>query len=192
MHFESIYADIIKRAFLPVLRGTPDAARKALLSVLQESMDGKVVQKDEMFFLKNRRGELEFTLLAEGLRKLGLLWLLIQNGTLTRGAVLFWDEPEANLNPRLFSTIVGILVALQRQGVQIFVSTHDYAILKEFELAAAPEDAIAYHALYRESDADGVQIETTDKPFRLDHSPIMDAMTSLYDREIEKSLGVAP
>ena len=45
---------------------------------------------------------IEFTLLAEGLRKLGLLWLLIRNGSLKPGAVLFWDEPETNLNPKLY------------------------------------------------------------------------------------------
>ena len=48
------------------------------------------------------------------------LWLLIQNGTLTEGSVLFWDEPETNLNPKLFGPVVEILLELQRQGVQIF------------------------------------------------------------------------
>jgi ABC-type hemin transport system ATPase subunit len=188
VHFESIYADIIDRAYLPILRGPHDASRKALLKALQRCMDGKVVEKKEEFFLKNKQGELEFTLLAEGLRKLGLLWLLIQNGVLVNGAVLFWDEPETNLNPQLFSVVVDILLQLHRMGVQVFVSTHDYAILKEFELAAAPEDAIAYHALYRPAPASGVVVETADVPFKLDHSPIAEAMTSLYDREIARSL----
>ena len=52
-------------------------------------MDGRVIVKQEEFFLKSRQGMLEFTLLAEGLRKLGLLWTLIQNGTLLNGFVLF-------------------------------------------------------------------------------------------------------
>ena len=56
----------------------------------------------EEFFLNGEQGEIEFTLLAEGLRKLGLLWLLIRNGSLRPGAVLFWDEPETNLNPKLY------------------------------------------------------------------------------------------
>jgi len=60
------------------------------------------------FFLKNKQGELEFTLVAEGYRKLGLLWLLIQNGSLLNGSVLFWDEPETNLNPKLLETVVRI------------------------------------------------------------------------------------
>lgn len=188
VHFESIYADIIDRAFLPLLRGPADSARRSLLRPLQDAMEGKVVRKGEAFYLKNAQGELEFTLLAEGLRKLGLLWLLIQNGVLGAGSVMFWDEPETNLNPRLFSVVVNILLQLHRLGVQIFVSTHDYAILKEFELAARADDRIEYHSLYRPATGDGVRVETSNAPFKLDHSSIAEAMTSLYDREIAQSL----
>ena len=41
----------------------------------------------EEFFLKNDDGDMEFTLLAEGLRKLGLLELLVRNGTLPNGSI---------------------------------------------------------------------------------------------------------
>ena len=106
----------------------------ATLNKLRKALEGKVWYDGEEFFLGSKRGTLEFTLLAEGLRKLGLLWLLIQNGTLTEGSILFWDEPETNLNPKLFGPVVEILLELQRQGVQIFVSTHDYLILKQLDL----------------------------------------------------------
>lgn len=187
VHFEEIYADIIDRAFLPTLRGPKDVQRRQLLALLQEAMDGKIIEKNEEFFLKNRQGELEFTLLAEGLRKFGLLWLLIQNGVLASGSVLFWDEPETNLNPRLFSVVIEILLHLQRAGVQIFISTHDYAILKEFELAAKPTDEILFGALYRAQPGDGVTLEIAPGAFSLANSPIEEAMTSLYDREIQQS-----
>ena len=39
---------------------------------------------------------MDFSLEAEGLRKLGLIWKLIRNGLLEKGTVLLWDEPEAN------------------------------------------------------------------------------------------------
>jgi len=76
IHFEEIYVDIIRKAFLPLLKGPTDKPRKQLLESLQEAMDGKVVAKNEEFFLRSQHGELEFTLLAEGFRKLGLLWIL--------------------------------------------------------------------------------------------------------------------
>ena len=189
IHFEEIYVDIIRKAFLPALKGPTDGQRKRLLELLQDAMDGKVVAKNEEFFLRNRQGELEFTLLAEGLRKLGLLWVLIQNGTLLNGSALFWDEPETNLNPKLMKAIVGILLELQRIGVQIFLTTHDYVILKEFDLQSQESDKISYHSLYRNQESGEIERSTT--PNYLDISPnvIDDTFGNLVTREIQKSMG---
>ncbi len=83
IHFEEVYVDIIDKAFLPVRKGPIDKQREQLLESLQEAMDGKVVAKNEEFFLRSKHGELEFTLLAEGHRKMGLLWHTF-TGILTR------------------------------------------------------------------------------------------------------------
>ena len=80
--------------------------------------------EDEEFFLKTADHMVEFTLLAEGMRKLGLLCLLVRNGTLPGGSVLFWDEPEENLNPQLFTVAIDVLLKLQRAGVQVLMTTH--------------------------------------------------------------------
>ena len=56
------------------------------------------------------------------IRKLGLLWLLIQNGTLRNGSLLLWDEPETNLNPKLFGILMDVLLELQRSGVQVLLA----------------------------------------------------------------------
>lgn len=189
IHFEEIYADILDRAYRPALRGPVDSQRRKILDVLQKAVEGKVTVKEEEFFLKNKDGNLEFTLLAEGMRKLGLLWLLVQNGTLLQGSVLFWDEPETNLNPKLFPVLMDILLRLQRAGVQVFLATHDYAILKELELSAEKGDEVHFHALYRDPVTGELACETARAPFQLDHSAIAEAYSSLYDREIARSLG---
>lgn len=188
IHFEEIYVDIIRKAFLPLLKGPTDKPRKQLLESLQEAMDGKVVAKNEEFFLRSKHGELEFTLLAEGYRKMGLLWLLIQNGTLLNGSALFWDEPETNLNPRLMKTVVGILVELQRLGVQIFLTTHDYVILKEFDLQAKKGDKILFHSLFRSKEVGEIDVSSTDDYLQLSPNAIDDTFGSIVDREIEKSM----
>lgn len=77
----------------------------------------------EEFFVENGHGKIEFMLLAEGLRKLGLVWLLVRNGSLPSGSVLLWDEPEANLNPGLLTVVVDVLLRLQRSGVQVLIAT---------------------------------------------------------------------
>ena len=190
IHFEEVYSDILDRAFLPPLLGAPDRARRQLLAKLRKALDGKVESEREEFFLRGRQGKLEFTLLAEGLRKLGLLWLLIQNGTLTEGSILFWDEPETNLNPRLFEPVVGILLELQRQGVQIFIATHDYLILKQLDLQTTDEDNVSYHALYRDGATGDLVCNTTDSYLDIAPNAIAEAFSDVYNLEIRRSLGV--
>lgn len=187
VHFEEVYADLLDRAYRPALRGPAERRRKRVLKTLQAAVEGKVTVRNEEFFLRDRHGNLEFTLLAEGMRKLGLLWLLVQNGTLLNGSVLFWDEPETNLNPKVFEVVIDILLQLQRMGVQVLIATHDYAILKELELLMQTDDIVRFYTLYRESDGE-LTCEAAGLPFDLEHSPIAEAYTSLYDRAVRHSL----
>lgn len=189
IHFEEIYPDIIRKAFLPVLKGPVDVQRKELLDSLQQAMDGKVIIKQEEFFLRSKHGELEFTLLAEGYRKLGLLWMLIQNGTLLNGSVLFWDEPETNLNPKLMQAVIDILIRLQRLGVQILLTTHDYVILKEFDLQKSQDDKLSFHSLYRNPSSGEIEITSTSDYLKIAPNVIDDTFGGIVDREIEKSMG---
>ncbi len=188
IHFEEVYADILHRAYRPLLRGPVDSRRKRLLTKLQKVIDGKITVRNEEFFLRNKQGNLEFTLLAEGMRKLGLLWLLIQNGALQNGSVLFWDEPETNLNPKLFGVLIDILLELQRDGVQIFLATHDYVILEELNLQKKSGDKVAFHSLYREEGTEEIACNTTDSYLDIHPNVIAETFTDLYDREIERSL----
>ncbi len=188
IHFEEVYADIIDRVFLGSLKGPADPARKKLLDILQQAMDGKVIAKNEEFFLKSQQGELEFTLLAEGIRKLGLLWVLIQNGTLLNGSVLLWDEPETNLNPKLMRTVVEILIELQRMGVQLFISTHNYSLLKEFDLQKAETDQLLFHSLYRD-DGGSIKAGSFTGYDALSPNAIDEAFAGLVDREIQQTMG---
>ena len=188
IHFEEVYADILDRAYRPVMRGPAHPERKQLLTILQEAINGRVHFSNEEFFLRSRHGNLEFSLLAEGMRKLGLLWLLIQNGTLLEGSVLFWDEPETNLNPKLFGSVIEIFLELQRMGVQIFIATHDYAVLKELDLRKKKHDKLAFHSLYRDDNGE-IDCQTVGTYLDIRPNTIAEAFTDLYDREVERSLG---
>lgn len=188
--FEEVYTDIIKRAYLPRLMGPVDKPRQRVLAALQKAIDGKVVAKGEHFFLKNKQGELEFTLLAEGVRKLALIWLLIQNGTLLSGTVLFWDEPEANLNPALMGEVVEVILELQRLGIQVFLTTHNYVLLKEFDLRQQKTDKLSYLSLFRDAESGAVMAKMSHSYLAVDPNLIATTFSSLYDRELQRSLGL--
>lgn len=188
IHFEEVYYDILSRAEVPVLREPVDDYHRRTLERLESIIGGKVILRGQEFFRSNEQGELVFSLLAEGWRKLGLLWLLIRNGTLQEGSVLFWDEPEANLNPKTFKVVIEVLLELQRAGVQVFFATHDYVILKELDLQMTEEDAVAFHSLYRDEDGE-IACRTTGRYLDIHPNAIDEAFDDLYDRQIQRSLG---
>ena len=189
IHFEEIYVDILRKAYMPVLKGPPDKQRRQIIEKLQKAMDGKVVVKNDEFFLHNRHGKLEFTLLAEGFRKMGLLWVLVQNGTLLKGSVLFWDEPETNLNPKLIGTVVDILLELQRFGVQVFLSTHNFEVLKEFDLQLKQSDQILFHSLFRDPATNRIACSSTKEYAKISPNTIDDTFGSFIDRDIQRAVG---
>jgi predicted ATP-dependent endonuclease of OLD family len=183
--FEEIYDDIIAWAFLPPLKKL-GKEKMNILNLLKKTMGGQIVVKNESFFLKTNIGEIEFHLVAEGMRKLALLWLLIRNGTLDKGATLYWDEPEANLNPSLMPVVVEVLLALERIGVQIFIATHSYVIIKEFELQRDTH-SMCFYTLYKD-DNDSVQLNKSQVYHNLIPNKISDAFTRIYDLEIEQAM----
>lgn len=188
-HFEEVYKDILDRAYLPMLRGPMDEQRRRLMARLQSEIEGRVFVENEEFFLYNKQGNLEFSLLAEGIRKLALLWLLIQNGVLQSGSVLFWDEPETNLNPKLFGVVMDILLELQRAGMQVFLATHDYVVLEELDLRKREMDDVAFHSLHRNEIAGEIACNTANSYLDIHPNAIAEAFTDLYDREIERNMG---
>jgi len=150
MPFDGTQVDIVVNASLPETREISEVMCK-ILDKISEVIDGTVVLEDDSFYVIKRDGrKVDFSLEAEGLRKLGLLWKLIRNGLLEKGSILLWDEPEANLNPELYPLVVEILLELQRNGVQIFVATHSYNFAKYLEIRRTGEEQVMFHNLYKE------------------------------------------
>ena len=56
------------------------------------------------------------SLVAEGFKRLGTLSYLIRNGSVKKGSVLFWDEPEMNLNASHLPVLVKTLTGLAKTG----------------------------------------------------------------------------
>lgn len=139
---------------------------------------------------------LSSSMTAEGYRKIGVLHRLLSNGSINPGTtgVLLWDEPEANLNPKLMKKLVQVLLELSRNGQQIVLATHDYVLLKWFDLLMekGKEDHVRFHVLVREEDSGAMSVHSTDDYAQLVNTGIAKTFSELYDAEIERSLeGVA-
>jgi hypothetical protein len=136
LEFEETWRDTCLLLGRPLQRGPKEQSIANLLDPLEEAMGGRI-ELDKgtgRFYLRTSGGRMEIPLVAEGLRKLGMLARLIATGALLDRGYLFWDEPEANLNPRLIRRVAETIVRLSAHGIQIFVATHSLFLLREIEI----------------------------------------------------------
>jgi hypothetical protein len=70
----------------------------------------------------------------------------------------------------------------------VFLSTHNYVLLKEFDLRKQSGDQIRYLSLYR-GPTGAVSSNSSDSYLGVDPNAIASTFSDLYDREIRRSLG---
>jgi len=186
MHFEKVYADVLLNSYLPPLRKLNDR-QKAWMKKIEDVIGGEIAIKGEKFFLKSEVGEIDFMLVSEGWRRLAHLWLLIRCGLLDQGTELCWDEPETNLNPSMFPVLVDVLLELQEMGVQMFIATHSYYLLKRFDLQRK-DHSVKFYSLYEKNKKEGVKCDPADTYLELSHNKIDEENEKIYDLTVENEL----
>lgn len=180
--FDKTLSDIVKKALLPNLKKIPPLGLE-ILPKLEEILGGRVCVEQEVFFIEKESGvKIPFSTEAEGIKKFATLWQLIMNESIQKDGILFWDEPEANINPKLLKDVVEVLLELSRHGVQIFVSTHSYVFAKYLEIKQK-EVEVCYHGLYKGEGQD-VLVETAGKFSWLQHNAIISENLVLYETEV--------
>jgi len=114
---------------------------KPLLTEVEKILHGSIELRDNNFFLhQDKGGDFEINLVAEGFRKLGTVSYLLANGTLGRQSILFWDEPETNLNPAYMVKLAELLVAIARNGTQVIIATHSLFMMREISLLLGKQE----------------------------------------------------
>ena len=186
LSFDETYYDLCVALSAKPLRGARRGDIASLLRPLENILGGRVVLEGGRFHVSAPDGFIEAHLLAEGFRKIAGLVHLIANGSLMQNGLLFWDEPEANLNPRLVTRVAQALCTLTRGGVQVFVATHDFLLSHELSLAAEygtePRVPMRFFAFSRQ-DGGPVTVESGGTLAELSHNPILEEFAAHYDRE---------
>ena len=189
MPFDNTLLDIIKKA----QAWKPDIPPELAVNIvpkLEKIIDGVVFMKnDNSFWVRKYCGlEIPFIMEAEGLRKFALLWQLLMNEGITNDTIMFWDEPEANLNPQLYSLLVDVLLTLSRSGIQMFLATHSYDLVKFFEVKKKQVDSVLIHSLYKSGE--GVKCETSDTYKGLKNNAIETGANELYNAIVSQDIEV--
>ncbi len=136
LEFEETWRDTCVLLGQPAVRRASEKKAAILLAPLESAMGGKVVlDSNGRFYLKGPGvGNMEMHLVAEGWRKFCMLAQLIANGALLDKGYLFWDEPEANLNPVIVQLVARSIIDLAEAGIQVFIGTHSLFLLRELEI----------------------------------------------------------
>lgn len=103
---------------------------------LENLFQGKVVFDSGHW--EYRQGNIRYSIhgTAEGIKKIAILDTLLGNRFLTPGSIIFIDEPESALHPNAIIQLLDILGLLAEQGIQIFMATHSYYVVKKLLLMA--------------------------------------------------------
>ncbi len=137
--FDDTYYDLIKALSLESTKGRVASELSTVNKTLEDLFEGKIEQTgqpDQPFIFKKGNQQFAMQQTAEGIKKIGILTTLITNRQLNRGTILFMDEPETALHPNAIRELVEMLVAMGKGGVQIFLASHSYFILKQLALCA--------------------------------------------------------
>ena len=186
LDFEETYRDTCLLLGAPALKGPREKQITSLLKPLETAMGGTIVlDKSGRFYLSiPGQGKMEMFLVAEGLRKLAMLARLIGTGSLLDKGYLFWDEPEANLNPKLVKVIAEVILHLCRNGIQVFIATHSLFLLRELEILSynKPFKRVACRYFALPLKETGVEVEQGDAVDDLQSLVLLDEELEQSDR----------
>lgn len=118
---------------------------------------------------------------AEGHRKFGMLAYLIINGCIRNGTSIFWDEPEATMNPKLLILLARIITELSKI-TQITIATHSLFLLRELEILQQEKALVGAKYFGLHFSDDGVTVTQGDDSNSIGDIAALDTSIEQADR----------
>jgi AAA15 family ATPase/GTPase len=136
--FDDTYYDLAKALRISTSKGKNykefAESRRRLEDIL-----GGVVEYDDASgrwqFVKGRQ-KFPIGVTAEGIKKIAILDTLLGNRYLDPNSVVLIDEPESALHPTAISQLLDIIAMLADRGIQFFMASHSYFVVKKLFLIA--------------------------------------------------------
>ena len=186
--FDDTYLDLIRSLDLPSTKGRVANELSTVNKALEELFEGRIEQTgkiDQPFLFKKGNQKFAMQQTAEGIKKIGILTTLITNRQLGKDTILFMDEPETALHPGAVRQMVEMLVGMSKAGVQIFLASHSYFVIKQLAICAKRDSiGVSCWNLEREK---GQPIKNSFKDLSdgvLPSNSIIDEAISMYDQEV--------
>jgi len=153
---------------------------------LRDIFDGHVVYDDKSGLWQFKKGNQKFPIgvTAEGIKKISILDTLLGNRYLAPKSVIFIDEPESALHPTAISKLLDIVAMLADCGIQFFMASHSYFVIKKLFLIAQTQQNLSILII----SANAEQWDLADLRYGLPDNPIIDESIQLYKEEVGLAL----
>ena len=152
--FDETYLDLVKALIPSTQKGRNHDAFVQSRKSLSELLQGKIEYNDKSNSLQFKKGNQKFSigLTSEGIKKISILDILLGNRYLDPNSIIFIDEPEAALHPTAISGLLDIIAMLAECGIQFFLTTHSYFVIKKLSLIAQEKNNIPISVISEESE----------------------------------------
>jgi AAA15 family ATPase/GTPase len=180
--FDDTYLDLAR-----ALRNSPTggrnypqfaASRKSLGQILDGKVEYDEVSKRWQFKKGNQKFPIGVT--AEGIKKISIIDTLLGNRYLDNGSVIFIDEPESALHPEAISKLLDIIAMLAEGGIQFFMASHSYFVIKKLFLISQEKRNISIPIISQIGDTWKIE----DLIDGLPDNPIINESIRLYKEEV--------
>lgn len=183
--FDNTYLDLAKALLQSPRQGNNYPAFSRARKELGNLLDGKIEYDDKSSRWYFKKGNQKFSigLTAEGIKKISILDTLLGNRYLDRDSIMLIDELEAALHPEAISKFIDIIALLAECGIQFFIASHSYFVIKKLFLIAQ-EKSLSIPLIAAEEGKwtqDNLQEGLPD-------NPIIDESIRLYEEELRIAL----
>lgn len=136
--FDATYVDLALALQGQPQRGRNYDAFSNSRTQLEQIFTGKVTYNIAKSQWQYKQGNKIYSIhaTAEGIKKIAILDTLLGNRYLTPSSVIFIDEPESALHPKAIVELLDIIKLLADAGIQFFMATHSYFVIKKLYLIA--------------------------------------------------------
>lgn len=136
--FDATYVDLVLALQSPTQMGRNYDAFKRSRQTLEDMFQGKIEYQADADKWVYRQGNSRFSInvTAEGIKKIAILDTLLGNRYLSLNSIVIIDEPESALHPTAISQLLEIIEQLATAGIQFFIATHSYFVIKKLYLLA--------------------------------------------------------
>ncbi len=195
--FDRTYVDLANALKIPATEAFPFSPSDSLPSdklgrdsndfnkarnLLENLINGKIVfdEVNKRWYFHKDKQRFPMGTTAEGIKKIGILDTLLGNGYLNEKSIIFIDELESALHPEAISKLLNIIAILAQHGIQFFIASHSYFVVKKLFLIAQ-EQQMSIPVISKE-DNDWVSSDLLDD--MLDN-PIINESIRLYEKQLD-------